>query len=237
MNQENKSQFEYDEINLMDYIRIIIKRKCLILGFLLAGLIISGGLTFLLPINYKTETCLEIGNYSKEYSKEGVLYLYPIENTLQVMEKIKGGFYGDYLGAETSNPPKTSLVKIEIISEDLEGTKKTLENINRSILEEHNNRIEAKKEILENSIEKLQEKIDFLLAKNKEVETLELEICNIQRQIGDVQPSRIIKEPAVVSEKKPNLTFNLICGGILGIFLGVFLAFGKEWWEKNKSRI
>ena len=217
MDQQQTPKTEYDEINLADYIRIIIKRKTLILSFLLIGLIIAGGLTFLLPINYKIRTFLEVG----------------IEYPLQVAEKINSNFYGDYLGIEATNPSRTDLIKIEIVSRDPEDAKRTLENINKSILEDYNQKMEAKKEILENSIKELKERINFLLPRSKEVEMLELEIIKIQKQIDDVQPTEVIKEPIVVSGKKPNLLFNLICGGLFGIFLGLFSAFGKEWWTKS----
>ena len=232
MDQQQTPKTEYDETNLIDYIRIIIKRKWLILVFLLAGLIIAGGLTFLLPINYKAETYLEIG----EYSREDVLY-YTMDISSRVVDKVNGGFYGDYPGVEANDDLGEGLVEIEIISKDPEEAKKTLENINKIILDERNQKIETRRNSLENSIKELQEKIDFLLSKNKEVETLELKIFNIQEKINNTQTTKIIKEPIVVSEKKPNLAFNLTCGGILGIFLGVFLAFGKEWWEKNKKRL
>jgi len=29
----------------------------------------------------------------------------------------------------------------------------------------------------------------------------------------------------------------VVVAAVLGLFVGVFLAFGKEWWEKNKVKI
>lgn len=246
MNQEYKAQSEYEEINFIDYIRIIIKRKSLILAFLLIGLIIAGGLIYLLPKTYQAETYLEIGSCSKRVDRELPLQLIVnynqvidsssmIETPFNLVEKINAGFYGNYSGVTVTNPVATNLIEIKSVSESPEEAKNNLENINKSILNKHNQKIETDKESLKNSIEKLQERINFLLSKNKEVEALELEIFNIQKQIENIQPTKIVKEPIIISERKPNLAFNLICGGLSGLFLGVFLAFGKEWWKKNKE--
>ncbi|MBZ9577558.1 hypothetical protein KJA13_00760 [Patescibacteria group bacterium] len=224
MNQED------NEINLIDYIRVIIKRKNLILVFLLAGLIITGVLTFLLPETYNVATYLEIGSYSNELGEQVL-----IKHPKTIIGKINNGFY--------ENSPKLkawtegSLIKIERISKNQEEAKKTLENINNLVLKEHNQIIETKKENFEKSLKELQEKIKILTNRNKETAVLGVKAFNVQRQINTLQPTEIIKEPTIVSEKKPNLPFNLICGGLLGIFLGLFFAFGKEWREENKKRL
>lgn len=247
INQENKiqtsrsalcnsseiKQTEYDEINIRDYTRVIIKRKNLILEFLLIGLIIAGAITFLLPINYKAETYLEIENYSKVTDRETSL----IEISYNLIEKINTGFYGGYPRVKAFDLTEVGLIKIEFVSENPEEAKSNLENINKLILDEHNQKLEAKKKVLEKSLKELKERISFLLSRNKEVEILELEVFNIQRNADDFEFTRIARDPGIVSEKSPNLIFNLICGGISGIFIGVFLAFGKEWWERNKKRL
>jgi len=213
---------EEENINLMDYIKIIIKKKTLILSFLLAGLIIAGGLTFLLPKTYKAETYLKIGSE---------------ESPSNAAKEINAGFFGDYPGIKATNLLGTGLIKVETVSKDPDRARKNLENINKSILEKESQKIKAKKKSLEDSVKKLDKKIKFLLYKNNEVAPLELKIFSIQRQIDDMRLTKIIKKPVIISEGKANLIFNLICGGLLGIFLGAFLAFGKEWWENNKKEL
>jgi capsular polysaccharide biosynthesis protein len=211
-----------ENINLMDYIEIIIKKKTLILSFFLAGLIIAGGITFLLPKTYKAETYLRIGSE---------------KSPSNIAKEINAGFLGDYPGIKATNLLETRLVKIEISSKNPNSAKKNLENINKSILEKENQEIKIKKKYLKDAIDKLEKKIKFLLYRNNEVASLELKIFGIQKQIDNMRPTKIIKKPVIVSKEKANLIFNLICGGLLGIFLGVFLAFGKEWWEKNKKEL
>ena len=224
MNQED------NEINLIDYIRVIIKRKNLILAFFLTGLIITGVLTFLLPETYNVVTYLEIGSYSNE-SGEQVLIKHPET----IIGKINDGFYEN--SPELKAWAEGSLIRIERISKNQEEAKKTLENINNLVLKEHNQIIEIKKENFEKSLKELQEKIKILTNRNKETAVLEVKVFNVQRQINTLQPTEIIKKPTIVSEKKPNLPFNLIGGGLLGIFLGLFFAFGKEWCKENKKRL
>ncbi len=234
MNQEEKIQPDYDEVDFMEYVRIIIKRKWLILGLFLIGLMAAGILTSLLTNlslkTYKVETSFEIGRFGGDS---------PLEAPSQVIEKIKSGVYGTYPGIETSNPANTNLIKMEIISTNPEGAKKALESINKSILANHNSQIETKKNILEAKIARLQEDINFLIPKNQQIASLKLEIYSLQKQIENFQPTQIIQELVILEEAKKGLSpiLNLIIGGILGIFIGMFLAFGKEWWDKNKAMI
>ncbi len=228
MNQEIQNQIEADEINITDYIRIIRKRKWLILGIFLTVLIGTGVFTFLLPENYKVETSLEIG----------IIDRHLLEDPSQVVEKIKGSIYGNYPGIKVTNPKGTNLVKTEIVSKEPEDAKEILESINKSILTGHTNKLDSQRDILKNNIELLQEKIDFLLSKGQETAILQLEIYRLQRPIEDLQPTKIVQEPTIFERPvKPNLIFNLIIAGVLGLFVGIVLALGKEWWEKNKAKI
>jgi len=232
MEQEEKMQSGSDEVNLMEYVRIIIKRRWLVFAFLLAGLIIGGGVsTFLLstsPETYQVETFLEIGQFNEQL----------LEDPIQVVEKIEGGVYEDYPGIKASNPAGTNLVKIEIVSGNPVDAKNTLENVNKLILADHVNIIDFQRNILEKTIEILQEKIDFLLTRNQETAILYLEVYKMEKQTGNFQPTKVVQEPTVEEKKSvPNIIFNLITGGILGIFLGVFFALGKEWWNKNKLKL
>ncbi|MBZ9572231.1 hypothetical protein KJA15_02800 [Patescibacteria group bacterium] len=215
-----------EEINLMEYIRVFSRRKGLILGLFLLGVIIAGVLTILQPKTYKIETTIEIGKIDKDL----------LEDPSQIMEKIKIGVYGDYPDIEVNNPKNTNLVKIETVSTDPEDTKKILGSINKSVLIDHTEKIDSQRDILEKTIGKLQKDIPFLISKDQEIAGLQLEIYNLQKQIGDLRSTKIIAEP-IVSPLKPNLILNLIFGGALGIFLGIFSVFGKEWWEKNKYQL
>jgi len=250
-------EVQTEEIDLMDGIRVILKRKWLILGLFLVGVVGAGIITRFLPTKYQGETSLEIGQISKLIGTVSEKKL--IESPPQLVEKIKSGFYGNFPGIEAVNPQNTNIVKIEVTTKDPENAKKILENINNSILAEHNNKINSQKEILEKNLEKNQRNIDFLIEKiqkdissliyrDQQIASLQAEIYSLQRelqlendklqsQLQDFQPTQIIQEPSIPLGKKPNLILNLVFGGILGIFLGVIFVFGKEWWEKNRVRL
>ena len=127
------SNMEEEKINLIDYIKIIIEKKILILSFLLAGLIIAGGFNFLWPRTYKAETYLKVGSE---------------EIPSNVAEEINVGFFGNYPGLKAVNILGTDLIKVEIVSKSPDEAKNNLNNINKSILEKESRKIKAKKKYL-----------------------------------------------------------------------------------------
>jgi len=60
MAQEEREQYE-DEINLMDYVKVILKRKRLILGLFFGAAIAAGVFSFLMPKAYTIDTSVEVG--------------------------------------------------------------------------------------------------------------------------------------------------------------------------------
>ena len=235
MDQEEKLQTESDEIDLMDYIKVLVKRKWLILIIFLAAVIVAGIFSFYSPKIYKIDTFLEIGRIGGQAI--GVP-MQMIEAPGQVMEKINNGVYGEYPGIKVNNPQNTSLITMEMLSKEPRKAKANLEEINNNILTEHTNKINLNKNILEKEIDELQENINFLISKEQETATLYLTIINLRKEIEALQPTKIVKSPTI-SEKpvKPRSALNIAVAGVLGIFIGIFLAFGKEWWEKNKARL
>lgn len=283
MNQEN-IQFNEDEIDLMGYVKVLLKRKRLILGIFLGMTILAGVLSFLLPKVYKIDTSLEVGRIEQEV----------VEPPWQVVQKIESDVYGiqirEKLGIPERKYPKikvenpvdtrlayqpvgTSLVIIKIESSKTQQAKNILNKIDNLVLEEHQEKIEAKKELLEKDIERLTAKItsseeekknleakvealqkvlpyqetpgsqfalfdtkEKLETKKREIEDLYLQVNSLKRSLEDIQQTKIVKNPTV-SEKpvRPKLLLNIVIAAIFGLFTGVFLAFGKEWWEKNKK--
>jgi len=277
MNQEEKTQTEYEEIDLMDYIKVIIKRKRLIWTVFLVAVIIAGIFSFISPKVYKIDTAIEIG----QIGEQGV------EAPADVEERIDSDVYGilirgklgisekKYPKIETINPKGTKLIVAEVESTKPVKAKNILEEINNLILDEHQEKIKVKKELLEKYIERsktkvisleeekknLEAKVDALQKilpyqqdpgtqyalfdtkeklekKKQEIENLYLEINSLQRSLEDIQLTKIVKVPTV-SERpvKPKPLLNIVIAGVLGVFIGVFLAFGKEWWEKNKIKL
>jgi len=300
-----------DEIDLMDYIKVILKRKKIIFGITVLAVIGAAGFSFSMAKVYEISTSLEVGMIEKEAGDSFEL----IEEPSQVVAKIEGDVYGilvrekleiseeDYPKIKTENPKDTNLVVIKIESNKTEQAKNILKEINQLILNEHQKKVETKKEVLEKNIELIKrdieisqkdiERIKFkisslerekIVLENKvislqkillyeqtpgtqfalfdtqekleqkrqeienrylEINSLENKINSIQNQINylenkidNIQLTKITKMPTISEQPvKPRSLLNIVIAGVLGLFIGTFLAFFKEFWEKsNKPR-
>jgi len=332
MDQENKIREEYDEINLMDYVLVLLRRKGLIFGIFLIAVIAAGIFSRFAPKIYEIDTSLEVGKVG------GTI----IEDPLQVKEKIENNIYessvreklgieDEYPKVKAENVEDTNLVKVKIESADPELSKNILTETNNLILAEHQEKIKSQKELIENNIETTQDKIKLvesdiektknkikplendikrvenkieyseeektnleakiealekvlvyeqtpgtqfalfdtkekLASKKQETESLymrinslktskenlsltinslETSIENLNAQtnsltasLSNIKNTAVIKNPIVSDEPiKPRFLLNVAIAGVLGLFIGTFLAFGKEWWENNKKRV
>lgn len=256
-----------EEINFINYIKIVLEKKKILLSFFLFGLIFGLGVTFFYQKSpeYLISSILEIGTYKMVPPKipEDSLY-FPfysfltsrlIEEPAQVIEKIKSGHYGPYSYAKikVSNSPNTNLIKIEARTKNPNLGKEELKEIVNSIIQEHNQRLEKfqktiffQKNILEKNLNELSQAYNFLFSQGQEVANLKIEIVKIKKQLAEYdiyqqtnfEPTSLVQEPVIsLPGSKILLTLNLIFGGSLGVFLGLIFIFGQEWWRKNRNRI
>ena len=113
-----------EEINLMDYIKVILKRKWLILKIIVGAIIVVGILSLVMP-KYKVDTILEVGVTEDT-----------LEAPNQLVEKLKNGNYNEAIKTKlnikklpkigVSNPKDTKLIIISITSSNPEQAKKIL---------------------------------------------------------------------------------------------------------------
>ncbi len=331
MDQQEPIQTEYEEIDLMDYVKVLLKRKWTIFGIFLVAAIAAGIFSFILPKVYKIDTFLEIGQIAGE----------AVEVPGQVIEKIKVDVYGifvreklgipeeKYPKIKTENPKETNLITLVIESAKTPESKNILEKINNLILDEHQEKIKTKKELIEQDIKTTEEKIklvesDIEKTKNKtkpinedierienkienaneekknleakiealqkilpyqqdpgtqfalfdtkeklankkqeienlyltinalrrskedlevqinslktNIESLNAQINALRASLDEIKPTQVIKSPTVSGEPiKPRPVLNIVIAAVLGLFVGVFLAFFQEWWEKSKT--
>ena len=245
-----EQQYE-EEIDLMDYVKVIIKRKGLILTLFLAAVIVAGVFSFISPKVYKVDTSLEVGRI--ETATETIPEQM-VESPTQLVEKIKGDVYGifvreklgipkeKYPKIKAENPKDTSLIKIEIESERPELAKNILTEINNLILKEHQEQFEKRKSKIEESIKEIQNKL-ALLEKEKSssgegISQLQIALLNLKEKLDNMESTKIINPPTISPNPiRPKPVLNIVIAGILGIFIGTFLAFFQEWWEKNKLKL
>lgn len=267
--------YQSEEIDLINYLKVIHKRKQLIFGLFLIGLVVGWGVYFLMPKSYQAEIILEIGSFF-EYLEETPIHKL-IEEAPQIAEKINEGFYGHYPNLKAT-PQNIELVKVEVIRRTPEEAQKILNDVKKEILADNNEKLDFQKSnvekrkneyeeliskhqwLIENfkkDIPHLKKDISNLVLQGQQVAVLQAKVYDFQANIYDLQlkiaklqlkvkemqeliesfqPTKMVDEP-IIFKKEPNLILNLIISGILGIFLGIILAFSKEWWEENKAGI
>lgn len=241
MNDKTQSQEQYDEIDLFDYLKVVLKRKRLILAVFLLAVLGAGLFSYLSPKVYRIDTTLEIG------SIDGLL-----ENPGQVVEKIDADAYGavvrqrlniaeeEYPEIKAENPKGTNLVEMKIESAEPEKARSILREINKIILAEHQEKFSKSEQNIKESAAKIQTELDFL--KNHKtyadqgIAALQLKLTEREVALIKSEPTRIVKAPTIsTSPVRPNIELNVLIAGVLGLLIGMFLAFGKEFWDKNKE--
>jgi len=175
---EEEKQFE-DEIDLMDYVRVILKRKKTILFWFFGLAIIAGIISFIMPEVYKIDTALEIGALQGQ----------SIESPTQLVGKIDGDVYGirvredlniseaEWPKRKTENPKGTNLIRIVIESKETEISENVLKEVNNLILKEHQDIVNIEKDLIEKKI---------ITAENK-IESTEEDIVIVKKKIGPLE--------------------------------------------------
>ncbi|MBM3250619.1 MAG: hypothetical protein FJZ07_00020 [Candidatus Nealsonbacteria bacterium] len=148
-----------------------------------------------------------------------------------------------HLSEENIKVLEKDIERIEIKISSLEAEKKSLEA-----------KVDALQQILiyqqdpgtQFALFDAKEKVEV---KKQEIENRHLQINSLEGQINDfkskinslklgienIRPTSVIRPPTILEEpieSRPLL--NMAIAGILGLFVGTFLAFGKEWWEKSE---
>jgi uncharacterized protein involved in exopolysaccharide biosynthesis len=165
---DEKTDFEED--SLIDLLRVLIKKKYKILSITIGVAVIFLILSVLTPKIYETTTVIEVGT-----TPWGIL-----DNLVDLKAKIDNGAYGEMLKDRsqtnktfkiTTEVPKDSrLLTMKINSSDPEGAKKYLEEINKLILEEHQEKVKMHNGFIDKDIETVEKKINALEAEKKNLE-------------------------------------------------------------------
>ena len=236
--QRESSENKLEEIDLADFIRVIKKRKKIILGLFLIGLVSGIIWYFLAPSSYEGTIILKIGRF------DGVF-----ENINEIVERLRRGAYGDYPKTEAVNPPTTDLIEINLATKEYDKTKEFLEKIRTDILSVHNQKADDRKQaidqkisFLENKIENLKKDVSYFIARGEQVALFKLEIYNTEKLVNDLEKektnipmSEAIKGPQI-TEKRPGY-FTVFSAAMLGLFIGLMSACFIDWLERNKKII
>ncbi len=162
-----------------------------------------------------------------------------IEDPINLATKVRKGVFGIEV-SESVNIKSTSLLEINLFRKDYDKTEEDLNKLQEAILESHRLKIEEQKEemdkiasILKKEIQAIEQDIISLTARGQQVAPLYLEINKVQAELEKVEQTalsfsetKIVKGPDV-SEKEPSV-FTPLFSAVLGLFLGITLAFIKQ---------
>ena len=241
-----------EEVDLRDYLKVMGKRKWTIIITLLVCLAVAAIFTFSQRPVYQIKSAFDIGSIpiGTVRTPEPILIMTP-EATAQLCKS-------DYLLSkvkEILNLPKKeeikvkagsigSMVTISLDSSSPEKAVKIVNTITNLAIKEQDTIYQEKVRELEKEAEEIQKKIALTQRKKGEplaslvnlyyLQQLQSRLNEIQGQLTSFRETKLIF-PAIIPERpiKPRPVFNLAISIILGLFLGIFLAFSQEYLSKT----
>lgn len=158
--QSKNIPYVEDEINLIDIVKVIIKRKKLIVGGTLLCIIIAVITSFLLPKVYKVSFVADIGQIQRGDKME------PLEEPGNLKSKIEMGYSymamrklnieeDEFPDIYVNNPKNTKLLEIYLKTDEIDTGKKILSEMKGFLLKDHDRIVSQYRIDLENSIKKI----------------------------------------------------------------------------------
>ncbi len=248
-----------EEIDLIDYIKVIIKRWKLILAIFLIAVFVGAGVSFTMPKTFQAQAVIKIGQVQGKI-------LETISETIEILKSKSGG------NITFSNPAGTSLINIKALGKTPQGALDGINNTVDFLLSRHQEVYNEAKLSLEEGITDLQKQLEPM---QLEIEDLEKKIKLEEKTYSEARArilqsymlnleqaksrKRLLEKEIIVKKRsvdtnfestqlevsptlsqnpiKPNIKLNLLVAAVLGIFIGVLVAFAREWWEKENKTI
>jgi capsular polysaccharide biosynthesis protein len=271
-------EIQEEEIDLREYINVLLKRKGIIILIFLIAVITAVSISYfaLTPI-YQSSTVFSVAQVDGQ----------PVINITEALEIIKSNVVLDEVInqmslEETTEQLKpqvttvsqggTNFIKVTVETDTPEKAKSLVENIVKVFIEQHQVKYEEKVKLIEGRVNILKEQITEFEKNIQEIEKTKQEIAAseelseaerqfqtslllsssiterglyndlaeqsniLQLSLKDSQDFKIINYaqlPAVPI--KPNKKLNIVIAGVFGLFVGIFVSFFLEFWQKGKS--
>ena len=268
---------EEEEIDLREYINVLLKRKgVIILIFLIAVITAALVSYFALSPIYRSSTVFSVAQVDGQ----------PVINITEALEIIKSNVMLDEVISQISLEETTEQLKPQIATESLNGTnfvkltveadtpekaKSLVENIVEVFIEKNQGEYKEKIKFIEDRLKLLEEHFAEFEKNIQEIEKTKKKIAaseelsegerqfqtslllsssvterslynNLTNQANSLRASlkscedfRIINYAQLpVAPIKPNKKLNILIAGVLGLFVGIFVAFFLEFWQKGK---
>lgn len=219
------------EINIIEWINVFVKRKRIIIFFFILAFLLS--LAFVLTFFdvKKGSMVLEIGGY---FNKEKNIKS-PLESQAEISFFVSKLPYG---GVSSSYDPDSHFLTLETAGT---GSSKELQSnlaaVSAEIIKHHAELETARKELIQKKIERIEQTINETNIRNGDSGIFQMEILNLLDYKENISSTREIKEPSIQQKSYNSYFFYLFTGSLLGILAGMFAAFLFDWWSKNKDRI
>jgi len=167
-NQLNKNVSDYEEIDLRDAVKVLMKRKKMIFGLALAGAVIAAAITAAAPKTYSITMLMENGKIIRGATEQ------PIESVLATKEKVENGVYGDFSQVKVVAAKDSNNLLFGVESADPQGAKNDLEKIAAALAADQQKEIVIFREDIARAVDlktaekdRLEEKIASLEAEKK----------------------------------------------------------------------
>ena len=231
-----------EEVDLRDYLKVMGKRKWTIIITLLVCLAVAAIFTFSQRPVYQVESTFVIGStlIGPSMSPEATVSLCKSDYLLSKVKEILNLPKGEEIKIKAVSIGST--VTISLDSSSPEKAIRVINTITEQIAKEQNILYEEKIRSLKNEAEGVKKEIELVQSRKEELfsrllylNQLQNRFDGIQGQIVSFKKTRIIF-PATIPDRpiKPRPAFNLAISIILGLFLGIFLAFSQEYLSKSR---
>jgi len=231
-----------EEVDLRDYLKVMGKRKWTIIITLLVCLAVAAIFTFSQRPVYQVESTFVIGStlIGPSMSPEATVSLCKSDYLLSKVKEILNLPKGEEIKIKAVSIGST--VTISLDSSSPEKAIRVINTITEQIAKEQNILYEEKIRSLKNEAEGVKKEIELVQSRKEELfsrllylNQLQNRFDGIQGQIVSFKKTRIIF-PATIPDRpiKPRPAFNLAISIILGLFLGIFLAFSQEYLSKTE---
>lgn len=249
-----------DEIDLYDYLKVIVKRKWLIITLFLVSVVSAGVVSSLMTEIYRGEGVLRI----QLISPEEVSAIIGDLRSEELRRSILPETYYSVTSIQL-DPVRGSKNKLQIIVE-MQGAGDKLPKIISEFAEYINNMpflkrlIEQKRERLLMQIAELSRSIEFPeemlkayspfireriltfkeadpVALKRGLSKMATDKFSLEQRLENLKGVEVVRQPIIPEVPiGPNTMMNIAIAGVLGLFMGVFLAFFIEYIRKAQGR-
>lgn len=266
-----------EEIDLREYINVLIKRKGVIILIFLFAVITTALVSYfaLSPI-YQSSAVFSTAKIDGQAVINITESLEIIKSNIMLDEVI------DRMGLEenakqlssqitTENLKGTNFIKVSAAAGSPETAKKLVENIAEVFMEKNQDEYQEKVKLIEDRLKIVEEQITEFEKNIQEIEKTKKKIAvteelsegerqfqtslllsssvterslynslinqanGLKASLKSCEDFKIINYAQLpASPIKPNKKLNILIAGVLGLFVGIFVAFFLEFWQKGK---